>query len=451
MTASIYRQTNTLLNGVFPLLLVFLFAIFSALLEILIIPARMHAQLILALLCLLAVFATGQFAKVLRTPIGQSVTVFTAWFITCIPFAIWRGGAFEVFDEYWYKSALIYLFTAGLLTTLPQANRIFHAIAYGTGLLCVVTLLKNARSSDGRLILDGTRYMNSNELAWTILVGLTFVGFLYLRGNRYQKTIALLELPPILLALSRTGSRAAMLGAGALFVATLWQADRKTRIKLMAGVPVIVLALVVLLPKDVLFRYTTFFGTYSTYDTSREEKLRISTIGSTEGRKQLLIDSLVVTMQHPLMGVGPGNFQIAQADLAASRGEGGMWHVTHNTYTQLSSEMGLPGLIIYLVFLRNVFKVLNSIIRTRDTGPAWQNLRQLALTLRSAFIVFLLVACFSSLGYTTDVPILAGLTTALGFMAQKQRAIDRLAEAQARVEAMTPADSALEPVAVGLY
>ena len=36
-------------------------------------------------------------------------------------------------------------------------------------------------------------------------------------------------------------------------------------------------------------------------------------------------------------------------------------------------------------------------------------------------------------------------------MAQKQRAIDRMAEAQARVEALTPADSTLEPVAVGLY
>ena len=43
----------------------------------------------------------------------------------------------------------------------------------------MVTLLKNNRASDGRLVLDNTRYANSNDLAWTLLVGLIFIGFLY--------------------------------------------------------------------------------------------------------------------------------------------------------------------------------------------------------------------------------------------------------------------------------
>ncbi len=451
MTASIERQSNSLLNVAFVLLLIFVFDIYSIVMEIVPAFGRMRPQFILAVLGLLIVVGTGQFAKVLNTPIGRTLAIFIAWFVACIPFGLWPGGSFTVLTELWYKAALIYFLTAGLLTTLPQANRLFHAVAYGVGIMAVITLVKNGRSADGRLILDNTRYGNPNDLAWGLLVGLTFIGFLYLRGNRFQKIAALLEVPPVLLALSRTGSRAGMLGAGMLLVGMLIQAKRATRIRLMVGLPVALLVVLVLMPPQMRMRFTTFFGTYNQYDLSRSEMLRMSTIESAESRKQLLIDSLIVTMHHPLLGVGPGNFMVAQNDLASARGERSMWHVTHNTYTQLSSEMGIPGLVIYLAFLVFVFRVLNSIARTRKPGPIWQNLRQLALSLRTAFIVFLPVAFFCNLGFNADVPILAGLTTAIGFMAQKQRAIDRAAETQARVEALTPADSILEPVAVGQY
>jgi O-antigen ligase len=453
VSASIERQPNQLLRASFPLLLVFLFFIFSGILELTPVLPRLRPQLILAVLGLLAVLGTGQFMKVLRTPIGLCVAAFTLWFIACIPFGAWPGGSFGVFTEVWYKSALIYFLTAGLLTTLPQANRLYRTIAYAVGILGIMALLKNDHSADGRLILDNTRYANSNGLAFTLLVGLTFVGFLFLRGTRLQKIIAVLLVPPMLLAMSRSGSRAVSMGVGVLVVVMLVQAKRATRIKLLVAVPIIFLAVLILLPKDLRTRYTTFFGDYDYYKsfTDPSEHLRAEAIGSSEARKTLLIDSLIITMRHPLLGVGPGNFPVVQNELAKSRGETkGSWHVTHNTYTELSSEMGVPGLIIFLVLLFNVFKTLNSILRTRNPDPHWQNLRQLARSLRAAFIVLVPVIFFGSFGYNTEVPILAGLTTALGFMAQKQRAIDRAAKAHI-VTAEPLLEPGLEPVAVGQY
>ena len=128
MSASIDQQPNPLLRGSFPLLLVFLFSIFSAAMEVVPVIGKVRPQLILAVLGLLAVFGTGQFVKVLSTPIGRCVALFTAWFIACIPFGAWPGGSFGVLTEYWYKAALIFLLTAGLLTTLPQANRLYRTI-----------------------------------------------------------------------------------------------------------------------------------------------------------------------------------------------------------------------------------------------------------------------------------------------------------------------------------
>jgi O-antigen ligase len=449
-TPSIYRQPNPLLKGSFPLLLIFLFLIYSAFMEVVPFIGKLRPQLILATLGLLAIFGTGQFMKVMSGRIGICIAIFTAWFIACIPFGAWPGGSFHVFMEQWYKAALIFLLTAGLLTTLPQANKIFHTIAYACGILGLFTLLKNNRTSDGRLVLDDTRYANANDLAWTLLLGLAFIGFLYLRGGRVQKIIALLMVPPVLLTISRTGSRAGALGAVLLFFLIVFQAKPATRVRVLIASPLIFLAIIAVMPRNTLLRYTTYFGTYNTYNLSAEEKLRIGTIESTESRKQLLIDSLLITAKHPFLGVGPGNFQVAQNELAEARGDRSLWHVTHNTYTQLSSEMGLPGLAVYLAMLYFVFKTLNSIIRTKTRSTAWDDLRALALSLRTVFIVFLPIAFFDALAYNADVPILAGLTVALGFMAQKQRAIDR-ADAAPRITSVDFSETSLEPVAVGQY
>ena len=60
---------------------------------------------------------------------------------------------------------------------------------------------------------------------------------------------------------------------------------------------------------------------------------------STQDRQQLLWRSIEVTKEHPLFGVGPGNF----AQLS------GNWHVAHNSFTQMSSEGGIPALIFICV------------------------------------------------------------------------------------------------------
>src|SRR5262249_34580108 len=68
--------------------------------------------------------------------------------------------------------------------------------------------------------------------------------------------------------------------------------------------------------------------------------------GSMEARKALLKKSLVLTLQNPFFGVGPGNFPVVDQG----------WTVAHNTYTELSAEAGIPALILFLLALRSAFK-----------------------------------------------------------------------------------------------
>src|SRR6185437_3589419 len=77
--------------------------------------------------------------------------------------------------------------------------------------------------------------------------------------------------------------------------------------------------------------------------------------GSMDARRDLLMESIRVTLQHPIFGVGPGNFQAYTKS----------WHVTHNTYTELSSETGIPGLALFLTILYFTFRNLKAVGKTQ--------------------------------------------------------------------------------------
>jgi hypothetical protein len=159
----------------FPVLICSLFLVFSALFEV--VPGiwRARPQLILGAIGLFVLFTTGEAMRVVMAPIGKSLLIFTAWFVICIPFAIWRGGSFGVLIGLWYKSVLMFVLTAGLLSTLPHAKKLFRTIGYAVALMAMLALARHTYSM-GRLTLPYTRFANSNDLAVTLLVGLTFLG-----------------------------------------------------------------------------------------------------------------------------------------------------------------------------------------------------------------------------------------------------------------------------------
>jgi O-antigen ligase len=428
----VQQKTNRAVVGAaFPILLICLFLIFSALFEFIPGARNLRPVLVLATIGLLILFTSGQAIKVVATPVGKILLIFTGWFLVCIPLAIWRGGSFEIFIEDWYKTVLMFVLTAGLLSTVPQAKKLFHAIAYAIALTAMLALTKGAYL-EGRLTLPGTRYGNSNDLGLTLLVGLTFLAYSFKRGKQRERAVAVVLSLPVLLALVKTGSRAAMLGVVMLFVLG-FLGSAKNRLKLMVSTPLILIALAVVVPSNLRQRYFTWFkSTDPTEMTGEEKRAYLEATGSSEARIRLLKDSLIITFQHPLFGVGPGNYMVEQNNLAIARGELGLWHVPHNTYTEVSSEMGIPGLILYVIFLYQTFKLVTSIARSQEQGEVWPDLRALAESLRSALVVLMTIAFFDSFAYVPEVPIIAGLAVGLAFIAQERRSADGAPTAVAR-------------------
>jgi hypothetical protein len=121
-----------------------------------------------------------------------------------------------------------------------------------------------------------------------------------------------------------------------------------------------------------------------------------------QARWELLVASVQTTMRRPLFGVGPGQFP----DYT------GLWHVTHNTYTELSSECGIPVLILFLLVIRECFRNLVKIRRT----AAYQedpDIRMYTSALWAGFASYLAGAAFASTAYQLFPYFMVGYCTSL--------------------------------------
>jgi O-antigen ligase len=443
----------------FPLVVIFLAAIFSGLLEKVSFLNNTHILTIIGAIALIAVGLSGRLSVVLSHPIARWLLFFTVWFIPCALFGFWPGGSIFLLRDAWSRSVLLSILLAGCVVTVKQCKTIYKTLGYSVGFLAIMALVLRGVDKNGRLGLLGTRYENSNDFAWTLVLGLSFFLFLIFRGERDQRTkiIAVMCSVAILLALVKTGSRGGMIAFLMMAAYGYYQSSRRMKIRLGLLIPLLLLALYFIAPSDIRVRYTTFFGSGKNYtgidpnQLSPEERLEANAAASAEARKAVLKDSLYLTMVHPLLGVGPGNFQVAQNALALARGDlKGMWAVSHNTYTQISSEMGIIGLAIYVMFLYQCFKPLNSITSSKYPGKDWDDLRGMAKSMRTSFVVLLTMALFDSYGYDTNIPILAGLTCALSFIAARKRALMKLPSQDAAPLSESSPEPALEPAWTGV-
>src|SRR5262249_17768976 len=123
---------------------------------------------------------------------------------------------------------------------------------------------------------------------------------------------------------------------GVAALVCLWQLGVKSRkYYLLLLIPIAAVALIISNGDALHQRFDQ-----TNLDSARTKEER-EAAGSAEERKLLLIQSLNITTQYPVFGVGPGNFSVVS----------GNWRVTHNSYTQVSSEGGLPAIILYLMVL----------------------------------------------------------------------------------------------------
>jgi O-antigen ligase len=307
-----------------------------------------------------------------------------------------------------------------------------YSLAYAAIFIEVFALIIG-RVQAGRFALLGGTLGNANYLALMLLIGAPFC-LLIIRtkpGLSLVKCAAFVMVLTIPVTIAETGSRGGLVTLLVMFV--LFFLPLPSSQKLVAIVAAMILAVfaIALSTRSALDRYKTIF---SNADGSHLSASELSAMDSSGLRMALLRSSFALTLEHPLFGVGPGMFANANANYAAALGlpSWNAWHETHNTFTQLSCEEGIPGLLLYCGAIFFCFRIVLSAEKKARQDPALASVQPVAFCLRLALIAFTGTAIFASNAYAYYFPMLAGLCVAL------ERAVTMMTAPQPQAPAYGP-------------
>jgi O-antigen ligase len=375
--------------------------------------SSLHLPLVTSTLSLLLAVIGGGILLVVRSRIGLLISGLTIWFLITIPFSTYRGGSFAMITSNWFRSFLCFVLIIAICKQPHQVKQIIRVLSWSL-LLTSLLALQFGIVTSGRLHLPSGLLTGPNELAGAIIIGILYwlFNFFDTTTSTVFRAFSALAILPMLMVVLKTGSRGSMLSLaivlGLLFIGL--PANKKIMIA-FCGALVVLLAFA-FVPDDLRRRYTTYFSETATDDSSNVD----SPIGSTEHRLYLLGRSLEFTLTHPVFGVGPDQF--ATFEDAKAREDGarkGSWLGCHNTYTQISSETGIPGLALFVAVLVTAWRSTGRVYREAlRLGTAYgTSIATTAQALRYVLVAYCVFFLFEHTAYMPFWPTLIGLIAAL--------------------------------------
>lgn len=340
-------------------------------------------------------------------PTTKYVALLLFWMILSVPGSLSEGVAFDTVFGNFIKTALMYVVAAAAIRGVRDVERLAAAYFASATIYAavIVTRFDVGAGSDWRL--GHLYYYDANDFA-TLAVTATPFGLYFLHAAR-RPAIRLLvaaSLAVLTLAFVWSGSRGGFL---ALTAVGIFVVVRYREIPFRWRLSATALVLIVLLgtASDQYWQQMGTITSESDYNRTGET-----------GRLQIWKRGIGYMMGHPVLGVGPSNFQTAEGTISplAERqqfGIGVRWSAAHNTFIQAGAELGFPGLFFFGAILATAFRSLRQ--RHHHTSAGSQSGRSPELTraLTASLIGFLVGSLFLSLTYSemlyTLLAMVAGL------------------------------------------
>ena len=311
---------------------------------------------------------------------------------------VWRGGAVQSTLNF-AKIIFIVTVISVVVNTPSRLRRLIFIQAASVAVIAAVAVWR------GHLLLGrlegtfGAYYSDPNDLALAIIISLPLcLALLFLSRSLLQRAAWVIAILVMLYTVFSTGSRGGFVALVVTAAVFLWEFAIHGRRRYLLALTV--------LASVILWQFTGSLLVGRLKGTLNADEDTAAAYASSQARQQLFWKSVEVTKQHPLFGVGPGNFDQVS----------GLWHTTHNSFTLMSSEGGLPALVLYVMILLCGFKNLRA---TKRLAPRGTETRLLAGTLFASLAGYTVGSLFLSVAYAFFPYILVAYTAALLSIARK--------------------------------
>jgi O-antigen ligase len=329
---------------------------------------------------------------------------------------MWRGGSFAVLYPFLRTTLILVVLVPAVTQSLPSLSRVMQTIGVaGLSLILMGLTVNDFRT--GRLELSGagSSSSNSNDYAANVILLMPAIAYLTMRRgtNIVLKILGVGALGCGCFLVLSTGSRGALISMALSTLYLLKAGSWKVRGAILVGLPVLILAAIPVRPGQAALRLTSLFSSKNDTSESVESQMQ---------RTALLMESIRATIAHPMLGVGPGTFQEYQAQLAGENGQRGMWHETHNSYTQISSECGVPAVICYLAAIFMTYRVFG-----RGRKSADPRLREISTVLSLMLVSFAVCMFFLAQGYGFGFPVMGGIAISIDRFLRREQHLEAAA------------------------
>jgi O-antigen ligase len=400
---------------VFWICVVYTFLLCSRTVEFIDTTGRIHLSIITGAICFLGALSTGAIPPMLMSKQGRWLTLFTVWMFIGLPFSMWHGGSVHDFLNLWIKSYITFFIVGGLIFTLGQFRKMAVVLALAGISQIYLAIHGGIQSSDDRLTMSYGSLGNSNDLATALLMSLPYIVFVIFsqRNNIFLRALFVPAAVLLLVAVMKTGSRGGLITTIVLIAVAFVKSSGPNKIKILVVSILIAALFAAVVPSTLRARYMTIFKTSgaTTGDVA-------SAIDSSNARREILKNSVLLTIKHPLFGVGLGQFAPQSFNLFISRGIAGMWFTSHDIFGLVSAETGIPGLIFFCGTIVACFRSLWRMSKLAPVNEDVKLIASLANCLTMSLVSYTVCGIFSTQAYTYQLPVLASMTAALVRVAQ---------------------------------
>lgn len=370
---------------------------------------------IICSVCIVVVWLFGGVKYLFSSSVGKACVCLVGWMCVSAPFSVWKGGSFSY--VMWYAQ-----FFLPLMLLLAIASRTPKDMVRLSGVLafsCICHLVLHATELDGRFSLNGT-FGNPDDVA--LLAGFTipflvlFVGSIKNPVVRYAGLLG--GCGYLLLVIGKTATRAAIPALICLLGVYFVRSKGAQKIGLLVFAVLGCIGAVMVLPPSTLQRLSTLMDAFNpspVYEGMTEAE------ASALERHEIVRDAIATTLANPLVGIGAGMFaQYRYEKMLYPDGKHKPYLPTHNTWLEISSESGIPAVLLYLVFLFTIYNQTRNtrkLIAGRNT-PLAEMLSSIVLCLEGALIYFAVCATFMTCDKHPHQFAMAGFAIALQLKAK---------------------------------
>jgi putative inorganic carbon (HCO3(-)) transporter len=278
-----------------------------------------------------------------HTPEEMGLIAFGLVMLATVPFSIWPGGALQEFTGSYLKVVAVFILMMNTLTTPRRLERLTWLILLCIGYIAALAIFNYAR---GNNLVEGGRlagpvsgiFGNPNDLALNMVTFMPVAAIVAIsrRHATWRRVAAAIIAALMMATVVFTQSRGGVLGL-IVMLASLVVLGRRVR----RGFGVIAVAAVLLATPLVP---ASFWTRMSSIVDEQQDKQNFT--GSSEARRIVMLEGIEAFLEHPLTGVGAGQFKNYNPPERKER-----WRETHNALIQVAAETGIGGLLAFLFLI----------------------------------------------------------------------------------------------------